>query len=65
MHTMAVQTVVPFPMLFAEPMDSVNIEGVYDEKKQIFHVNPSSPLNEYTFVETATGGHGDTDQDLD
>jgi len=61
---------VPFPMLFAEKMPYVDLNGEYDEQAQIFRLTGRSsmtdhPMDSYTVYETGTGGHGDTDQGVD
>ncbi len=55
---------LPFPIRFAEKMPSVDVTGEYDEQMQVFRsANPSSLMSGPTFIETATGGYGDTDTD--
>ena len=51
-------------MYFAEEMPSVDVSGEYDEQAQVFRsANSSSLMSGPTFIETGTGGHGDTDTD--
>lgn len=55
---------VPFPMLSSEKMSMSNIDGSYNEKTQT--LNCSCDLSgTSTFIETATGGYGDTDNTED
>jgi len=57
---------VPFPLLFMEKMPRAEINGHYDQEAQVFRlVQTGNPLTAPTFVETDTGGYGDTDTDSD
>ncbi len=55
----------PFPLLFMEKMPRAEINGQYDQEAQVFRLAQTSTLTGPTFVETDTGGHGDTDTDSD
>jgi len=57
---------LPFPARLAEEPVSAEVEtGNYSEVLQVSERSAQLGFDSITWIETATGGHNDTDQDSD
>lgn len=58
-------SIVPFLAKFAEDVKQVKFDGYYDFESQMFLSEGGSFEMNHTITETQTGGHNDTDSDVD